>query len=73
MHISNGWTTASAVNGDIINVNIIPLEKFQNNLSGKSLVEVSKQVQLESGESIAFNLDGKSFYIEINKLYKLVC
>ncbi|WP_257227568.1 MULTISPECIES: hypothetical protein [unclassified Acinetobacter] len=40
MNISNGWTTASATNGDEIRVNIIPLKKIQSNLNGKTLVEV---------------------------------
>ncbi|MBJ9985033.1 transposase [Acinetobacter sp. S40] len=71
MNIMNGWTTAKAVNGDVIRVNIIPFEMVQNNLNGQILVEVSKQVELESGAKMKLNLDGKSFYIELNKLYKL--
>lgn len=71
MNISNGWTTASAVNGDVIRVNIIPLKKIQSNLNGKTLVEVTKQVVLESGQKLTLNIDGKSFYTELNKLYKL--
>ena len=70
MNIMNGWTTAKAVNGDIIRVNIVPL-KSQSNLHGQTLVEVTKQVELESGTVLALNLDGKSFYTEFNKLYKL--
>jgi hypothetical protein len=73
MNIKNGWTTASSQNGDMIRVNIIPLNKVQSNLNGKTLVEVSKQVELESGQKLQLNLDGKSFYTEINKLYKLYC
>lgn len=71
MNIMNGWTTAKAVNGDIIRVNIVPLKKVQSNLHGQTLVEVTKQVELESGTVLALNLDGKSFYTEFNKLYKL--
>lgn len=71
MNISNGWTTASATNGDEIRVNIIPLKKIQSNLNGKILVEVAKQVVLESGQKLTLNIDGKSFYTELNKLYKL--
>lgn len=71
MNISNGWTTASATNGDEIRVNIIPLKKIQSNLNGKTLVEVAKQVVLESGQKLTLNIDGKSFYTELNKLYKL--
>ncbi|WP_180034835.1 MULTISPECIES: transposase [unclassified Acinetobacter] len=71
MNISNGWTTASATNGDEIRVNIIPLKKIQSNLNGKTLVEVAKQVVLESGQKLTLNIDGKSFYTELNKRYKL--
>ncbi|WP_180023752.1 transposase [Acinetobacter sp. YH1901134] len=71
MNISNGWTTASATNGDEIRVKIIPLKKIQSNLNGKILVEVAKQVVLESGQKLTLNIDGKSFYTELNKLYKL--
>ncbi|WP_252512908.1 transposase, partial [Acinetobacter soli] len=60
MNIMNGWTTAKAVNGDIIRVNIVPLKKVQSNLHGQTLVEVTKQVELESGTVLALNLDGKS-------------
>lgn len=73
MHIVNGWTTAKAVNGDIIRVNVIPLTKTQRNLTGKILVEVAKQIELESGERLGLNLDGRSFYTDVNKLYKLYC
>ncbi|WOE33060.1 MULTISPECIES: transposase [unclassified Acinetobacter] len=73
MNMSNGWTTAKAVNGDIIRIKIIPFEKEQNTILGKVLVEVSKQIQMESGEKFHFNLDGRSFFIGTNSLYKLVC
>ncbi|AXY56622.1 transposase [Acinetobacter chinensis] len=71
MNIKNGWTTAAAPNGDVIRVNIIPLNKVQSTMTGITWVEVTKQVQLESGKKIELNLDGKSFYTELNKLYKL--
>jgi hypothetical protein len=71
MNIKNGWTTAAAPNGDVIRVNIIPLNKVQSTMTGITWVEVAKQVQLESGKKIELNLDGKSFYTELNKLYKL--
>lgn len=73
MNIVNGWTTAKAVNGDIIRVNVIPLTKTQRNLKGKTLVEVAKQIELESGQRLILNLDGRSFYTDVNKLYKLYC
>ena len=47
------------------------LHKIQRNLNGSTLVEVAKQVVLESGQILNFNLDGKSFYTDVNKLYKL--
>lgn len=71
MNISNGLTTAAAINGDVIRVNIIPLNKIQSTMNGHTWVEVAKQVELESGKKIELNLDGKSFYTELNKLYKL--
>ncbi|RFS32191.1 transposase [Acinetobacter sp. SWAC5] len=71
MNIKNGWTTALATNGDVIKVNIIPLTKVQSTMKGHTWVEVAKQVELESGKKIELNLDGKSFYTELNKLYKL--
>ena len=37
MNIMNGWTTAKAVNGDIIRVNIVPLKKVQSNLHGQKI------------------------------------
>lgn len=71
MNMSNGWTTAKAVNGDTIRINIIPFEKEQSTVLGKILVEVSKQVQIESGEKFHINLDGRSFFLGTNKLYKI--
>ncbi|MCJ8160763.1 transposase [Acinetobacter zhairhuonensis] len=67
----DGWTTARAINGDEIRVKIIPLKRKQNNSFGASWVEVGKQIEFESGEKCALNLDGKSFYFGLNKLYKL--
>lgn len=73
MHtLVDGWTTAKAVNGDVIRVNVIPLTKVQSNLNGFSQVEVSKQIELESGQILNLNLDKKSFYTAINQLYKLL-
>lgn len=70
MNMSNGWTTAKAVNGDQIRVKIIPLQKEQSTIFGKIMVEVSKQVQIESGEMFNLNLDGKSFFTGLNNLYR---
>ena len=72
MNISNGWMTAVAVNGEKIRVKIVPLMRKQNSLLGFISVEVSKQIQVESGEKFRLNLDGKSFYTGINNLYKLI-
>lgn len=71
MNIQNGWTTAKAVNGEIINVNVVPLHKYQRSSIGHKAVEVSKQIVLESGRILTLNIDGRSFYTDINKLYKL--
>ncbi|TCB66432.1 transposase [Acinetobacter sp. ANC 4178] len=71
MNFLNGWTTARAINGDEIRVKIIPLKRKQNNLFGVSWVEVGKQIEFESGEKCALNIDGRSFYTLQNKLYKL--
>lgn len=71
MNIQNGWTTAKAVNGEIINVNVVPLHKYQRSSTGHKAVEVSKQIVLESGRILTLNIDGRSFYTDINKLYKL--
>ncbi|ALH95705.1 hypothetical protein [Acinetobacter equi] len=72
MNISNGWMNASAVNGDQIRVKVIPFMRQQNNMLGITWVEVSKQIEFETGEIFSLNLDGKSFYTGLNKLYKLV-
>ncbi|EPF72142.1 hypothetical protein [Acinetobacter rudis] len=72
MIISNGWMTAVAVNGEHIRVQVIPFKREQNNMSGVTWVEVCKQIQVESGEKFQLNLDGKSFYAGLNKLYKLI-
>ncbi len=52
MNLINGWTIAKAVNGDQIQVRIIPLKRKQNNVGGISWVEVGKQIQLETGQSV---------------------
>lgn len=71
MNLINGWTIAKAVNGDQIQVRIISLKRKQNNVGGISWVEVGKQIQLETGQKCNFNLDGRSFYIGLNKLYRI--
>ena len=72
MNISNGWMTAVAVNGEKIRVKVVPLKRQQNTLFGLIWVEVSKQIQVESGENFRLNLDGRSFYTGLNNLYKLI-
>lgn len=72
MNISNGWTTAKAVNGETIRINIIPFHKVQNTMRGQILVEVYKQVEVESGEVFEINLDGRSFFLGFNNLYKIM-
>ena len=68
---SNGWITATAVNGDQIRVKIVPLKRQQRNPSGMSWVEVGKKIELESGEDRQFNFDGRSFYLALNQLYRV--
>ncbi|CAM4280360.1 transposase [Acinetobacter pragensis] len=71
MNLLNGWTIATAVNGDEIRVKIVPLKRKQRNVDGMSWVEVGKQVELESGKDCQFNFDGKSFYTGFNQLYRV--
>ncbi|MEB5477760.1 transposase [Acinetobacter pollinis] len=63
---------AIAINGDEINVKIIPNEKRKNTTAGFMNVEVGKKVLLESGQEISLNLDGKRFYTSFNQMYKLI-
>lgn len=60
------------VNGTKINVKLIPLMKKQSSKNGFIDVNVGQQVQLETGEKIELNLDGKSFYFGLNRLYKII-
>jgi len=71
LKILNEWHLATARNGNQINVKIIPLKRQQNSMTGTLWVEVGKLIELESGETIHFNLDGKSFYAEFNQLYRV--
>ena len=71
MNILNEWHTATAVNGGEINVKLVPLKRKQNTQDGFIWVEVGKMIQLQTGEEILFNIDGKSFYTGVNKLYRL--
>ena len=72
LKIINKWYVAKASNGNEISVQIIPLKRQQNTLQGSKWVEVGKRVLLNSGQEIDFNLDGKSFYIDVNQLFRLV-
>ena len=63
---------AIAKNGHEIVVTLIPNEKKQNTLTGFINVEVGKKILLQSGQEVEFNLDGNSFYIAPNEMYKLV-
>ena len=66
------WQQAKAVNGQLIDVQLIPLIKNQSSKSGFVGVEVGKMIELRSGEKVDLNLDGRSFYIGLNQLYKLI-
>ncbi|MCU4581152.1 transposase [Acinetobacter gyllenbergii] len=72
LKIINEWRVAKACNGNEICVQIIPLKRQQNTLEGFKWVEVGKKILLDSGLEIDFNLDGKSFYTDVNQLYRLI-
>lgn len=63
---------AIAKNGQEIVVTLIPNEKKQNTLTGFIHVEVGKKVLLQSGKEVEFNLDGNSFYVAPNEMYRLI-
>lgn len=63
---------AVSANGTQISVQVIPLKKKQNTISGFVWVEVGKKVLLESGQELELNLDNKSFYISQNEIYRFV-
>lgn len=50
---------------------IVPHVRKQNSQDGYRWVEVGKKIQLQSGEEIELNQDGKSFYAGFNQLYRL--
>jgi len=63
---------AEMADGTRINVKLIPLVKKQSTRDGFIDVTVGKQIQLETGEKIELNLDGKSFYFGPNQLYRII-
>ncbi len=67
VNIVNEWQIATAVNGNEINVRIVPHVRKQNSLDGYRWVEVGKKIQLQTGEEIELNQDGKSFYAGFNQ------
>nr|WP_171501003.1 transposase [Acinetobacter wanghuae] len=71
LKILNEWYTATAVNGCEIDVKLVPLKRKQNTIEGFIWVDVGQMIQLETGEELPFNLDGKSFYTGVNQLYRL--
>ena len=71
VNIVNEWHIATAVNGNEINVRIVPHVRKQNSLDGYRWVEVGKKIQRQSGEEIELNQYGKSFYAGFNQLYRL--
>ncbi len=62
---------AKSKNGTEIIVSLIPLNKMQNTRQGFKEIEVGKRVLLESGIEVDLNLDGRTFYISYNQLFKL--
>ncbi|ESK53992.1 hypothetical protein [Acinetobacter tjernbergiae] len=71
LKIINEWHIAKASNGNEISVQIIPIKRQQNTMTGFKWVEVGKKVLLQSGQEVDFNLDGNSFYTSVNQLYRL--
>ncbi|WP_180074364.1 MULTISPECIES: hypothetical protein [unclassified Acinetobacter] len=62
---------AKSKNGAEIIVSLIPLNKMQNTRQGFKEIEVGKRVLLESGIEVDLNLDGRTFYMSLNKLFKI--
>ncbi|PJG42160.1 hypothetical protein XA39_14020 [Acinetobacter tandoii] len=62
---------AKSTNGTEIIVSLIPLNKMQNTREGFKAIEVGKKVRLESGVEVDLNLDGRTFYISMNQLFRL--
>lgn len=52
-------------------VTLIPLFRMQNTREGFKQVEVGKRILLSSGLEVDLNLDGRTFYISYNQLFKL--
>lgn len=65
------FRTAKSIDGDIIHVQIIASERKQNISGGFKWVKVGEKVLLDSGREINFNLDGRSFYVAPNQMYRL--
>lgn len=62
---------AKSPNGTEIIVSLIPVNKMQNTRQGLKTIEVGKKVLLQSGVEVELNLDGRTFYTSLNKLFKL--
>ena len=62
---------AKSTNGNEISVTLIPLFRMQNTREGFKQVEVGKRILLSSGLEVDLNLDGRTFYISSNQLFKL--
>jgi len=62
---------AKSTNGNEISVTLIPLFRMQNTREGFKQVEVGKRILLSSGLEVDLNLDGRTFYIYYNQLFKL--
>jgi len=61
---------AKSSNGTEIQVSLIPLKKMQNTRNGLKSIEVGKRVLLQSGIVVDLNLDGRTFYTDLNQLFK---
>ena len=65
------YLIAKAKNGTEIIVSLTPLNKMQSTRQGLKTIEVGKRVLLSSGMEVDLNLDGRTFYISYNQLFKL--
>ena len=62
---------AKSTNGNEISVTLIPLFRMQNTREGFKQEKIKKRILLSSGLEVDLNLDGRTFYISYNQLFKL--
>jgi hypothetical protein len=62
---------AKSIDGTEILVSLVPLNRMQSTRDGFKSIEVGKRVLLQSGAEVDLNLDGRTFYTALNRLFKL--